>query len=127
MNWPARYIRNILFIFGFVYLVALIGCSKSKSSAEAAKKKVLVLGFDGMDPQILERLVQEGNLPNFQHLMKTGDYKPIRTSIPPQSPVAWSNFITGMNPGGHGLFDFIHRDPETMVPYLSTTKTESAK
>ena len=127
MSGKAKYISTILIIFGFVFLVAIIGCSKSRSSAEAAKKKVLVLGFDGMDPQILERLVQEGKMPNFQHLMKTGDYKPLRTSIPPQSPVAWSNFITGMNPGGHGLFDFIHRDPETMVPYLSTTKTESAK
>ena len=127
MSGKAKYISTILIIFGFVFLVATIGCSKSTSSAEAAKKKVLVLGFDGMDPKILERLVQEGKMPNFQHLMKIGDYKPLRTSIPPQSPVAWSNFITGMNPGGHGLFDFIHRDPETMVPYLSTTKTESAK
>ena len=43
------------------------------------------------------------------------------TSLPPQSPVAWSNFITGKNPGGHGIFDFIHRDPVKFIPYLSTT------
>ena len=49
-----------------------------------------------------------------------------RTSIPPQSPVAWSSFITGLDPGGHGIFDFVHRDPHTMVPYLSTTRTEPA-
>ena len=43
--------------------------------------------------------------------------------MPPQSPVAWSTFITGLDPGRHGIFDFIHRDPKTMVPFLSTTKT----
>ncbi len=46
------------------------------------------------------------------------------TSMPPQSPVAWSTFITGLDPGAHGIFDFIHRDPKTMTPYLSTTRTE---
>ena len=46
------------------------------------------------------------------------------TSIPPQSPVAWSSFITGLDPGRHGIFDFVHRDPKTMQPYLSTTRTE---
>ncbi len=46
--------------------------------------------------------------------------------MPPQSPVAWSNFITGTDAGGHGIFDFVHRDPETMLPYLSTSKTEDA-
>jgi hypothetical protein len=38
--------------------------------------------------------------------------------------VAWSSFITGLDPGGHGIFDFIHRDPAEMTPYLSTTRTE---
>ena len=92
-------------------------------SAKTNKKKVLVLGFDGMDPTILKGLIREGKLPNFEHLMKTGDFKPLATSVPPQSPVAWSTFITGMNPGGHGIFDFIHRDPDTMFPYLSTSQT----
>jgi Uncharacterized conserved protein len=101
------------------------GCGESKSSSEGTEKKVLVLGFDGMDPKILGNLVQEGKLPSFEHLIKTGDFKPLGTSVPPQSPVAWSDFISGMNPGGHGIFDFIHRDPETMIPYLSTSKTES--
>ena len=50
--------------------------------------------------------------------------RPLGTSIPPQSPVAWSTFITGLDPGGHGIFDFVHRDPKTMTPYLSTTRTE---
>ena len=53
-------------------------------------------------------------------------FAPLGTSMPPQSPVAWSYFITGLDPGGHGIFDFVHRDPKTMVPYLSTARTEAA-
>jgi predicted AlkP superfamily phosphohydrolase/phosphomutase len=90
----------------------------------ATTKKVLILGFDGLDPRILERLVKAGRLPHFKALMASGDYRPLATSVPPLSPVAWANFITGMNPGGHGIYDFIHRDPQTMLPYLSTSKAE---
>ena len=65
-----------------------------------------------------------GRLPNFAQLAARGGFAPLGTSIPPQSPVAWSSFITGLDPGGHGIFDFIHRDPKTMAPFLSTTRTE---
>jgi predicted AlkP superfamily phosphohydrolase/phosphomutase len=58
-------------------------------------------------------------------MAEDGAFSPLETSIPPQSPVAWSDFITGLDSGGHGIFDFLHRDPETMLPYLSTTRTES--
>lgn len=121
----AKYISLFFIMFNLVLLTTITGCGESEGSSEAVKKKVLVLGFDGMDPKILRRLVDEGKLPNFGRLIETGDFKPLGTSVPPQSPVAWSNFTTGMNPGGHGVFDFIHRDPETMAPYLSTSKTEA--
>ncbi|MHC4183080.1 MAG: alkaline phosphatase family protein, partial [Planctomycetota bacterium] len=94
-------------IIGLSFFILAFGFSDG--STQVSKKKVIVLGFDGMDPQILKNLIQEGKLLNFGQLIKTGDYKPLATSIPPQSPVAWSTFITGMNPGGHGIFDFIHR------------------
>lgn len=87
-----------------------------------AAPKVLCIGFDGMDPKLLDRYRAEGVMPNFDRLIAEGDYKTLGTAIPPQSPVAWSNFITGMNPGGHGIFDFIHRDPETLMPYLSAAQ-----
>ncbi len=113
--------------FGLVCLLTAGGCNRLQSSGETTKKKVLLLGVDGMDPQILERLIQEGKMPNFQLLKNRGGFKPLRTSTPPQSPVAWSDLITGMNPGGHGIFDFIHRDPNTLLPYFSTSRTEPAK
>jgi len=81
--------------------------------------RVVVLGIDGMDPGLLEKFVAQGDMPNFERLMKEGSFSKLGTSIPPQSPVAWSNFSTGMDPGGHGIFDFIHRDPKTYQPVFS--------
>jgi len=77
-----------------------------------------------MDPQLLKQYMAEGKMPNFSALAKQGSFKQLTTSIPPQSPVAWSNLITGMNAGGHGIFDFIHRDPKTLQPYFSTSRVE---
>ncbi|MBS3818464.1 alkaline phosphatase family protein [bacterium] len=86
-------------------------------------KKAIVLGFDGIDPQLLEHWMNEGKLPSFQKLRRQGGFRPLQTSIPPQSPVAWSNFINGTNPGGHAIFDFIHRNPENYIPIFSASKT----
>jgi len=85
------------------------------------------LGIDGMDPQLLTRFMQEGKMPNFATLAQRGSFKRLTSSIPPQSPVAWSNMITGMNAGGHGLFDFIHRDPKTLALYFSASRVEAPK
>jgi len=87
-----------------------------------SEKKVLVVGIDGMDYLITTRLMDEGKLPAFKRLAETGGFSPLLSSTPPQSPVAWSNFITGADPGGHGVFDFLHRKPENYFPYLSTSQ-----
>jgi predicted AlkP superfamily phosphohydrolase/phosphomutase len=100
-----------------------LACSPSEA---AGGRSVIVLGFDGMDHALTQRFIAEGRLPNFERLAESGAGQALGTSIPPLSPVAWSNFITGMDGGGHGIYDFIHRDPETMIPYLSTSVTEPA-
>jgi predicted AlkP superfamily phosphohydrolase/phosphomutase len=105
-------------------LLALAACARPFAPVQ---KKVMVLGIDGLDPQLLQRFMDEGKLPHFAALAKQGSFVPLGTSNPPQSPVAWSSLITGMDPGGHGIFDFIHRDPAAMTPYLSTSKTEPPK
>lgn len=89
---------------------------------DAGPSGVFVLGIDGMDPVILQRLMDEGRMPHFSRLVTEGSFQPLGTSNPPQSPVAWSNFVTGMNPGGHGVFDFIHRDPHSYQPVSSATR-----
>ena len=90
-------------------------------------KKMIVLGLDGLDPVLTRRWIDEGRLPAFRKLLEQGgDFRPLGTSLPPQTPVAWSNFITGMDPGGHGIFDFFNRDPKTYVPVFSATETSGA-
>jgi len=86
-------------------------------------KKIIILGFDGMDPHLVEVWMKQGYLPAFQKLRTIGSFTPLETSNPPQSPVAWSNFITGMDPGGHGIFDFMHRDPQHYIPIFSAAES----
>ena len=86
--------------------------------------RMIVLGVDGMDPELLKQYMAAGRMPNCQRLAQSGSFQPLQTSNPPQSPVAWSSFISGTNPGGHGIFDFVARDPATMQPYHSTARLE---
>jgi len=94
-------------------VLGLAGCGKT---GRTDAPRVLVLGIDGLDPDRLEGFFAEGKLPNLKSLRDKGGLRRLETSVPPQSPVAWSNFITGMNPGGHGIFDFVHRSLETDTP-----------
>ena len=103
-------------------LLAPAGCSRG--SPPVPGRRVVVLGFDGMDYALTQRLLDAGKLPHLAELARAGGFQPLATSVPPQSPVAWSEFITGLDAGGHGIFDFVHRDPATLFPYLSTTRTE---
>lgn len=82
-------------------------------------ERVIVLGMDGLDPSIMERLMGAGELPGFVRLSEMGCYCRLTTSNPAQSPVAWSTIATGKNPGHHAVFDFIRRDPERHLPELS--------
>ncbi len=96
------------------------GCA-SPSRTSPDRPGLFVLGIDGMDPAILRRLIAEGKAPNFKKLAEQGGFQELGTSNPPQSPVAWSNFVTGLDPGGHGIYDFVHRDPATYMPTSSAT------
>jgi predicted AlkP superfamily phosphohydrolase/phosphomutase len=96
----------------------------ARKTRAAAGNKVIVIGIDGMDPRLSEKLMNAGMLPNFDKLRKLGGYRVLGTSIPPQSPVAWANFINGAGPGSHGIFDFIHRHPEKQcVPFFAMAET----
>lgn len=101
-------------------LLALLSCATTPS-APPGQPGLFVLGVDGMDPEILRRLIAEGRMPNFAKLANDGAFQELGTSTPPQSPVAWSNFVTGLDPGGHGIYDFVHRDPQTYLPISSAT------
>ena len=78
-----------------------------------------------MDPRFVER--HWTDLPNLARLRDRGSFAPLATTTPPQSPVAWSTFITGLDPAEHGIFDFVHRDPSTLEPFSSMDKTEEPR
>jgi predicted AlkP superfamily phosphohydrolase/phosphomutase len=106
-------------------LLALAGATGALAG-DVKGPRVIILGFDGMDPQLLRQYLDEGALPNFTRFLAQGArVTPFGTAIPPQSPVAWSNFTTGRDPGGHGIFDFIHRDPQTMLPRFSASEASA--
>jgi len=106
-----------------ILLGVCAGCSLSRSQTNA--RRVIVLGVDGMDPQFVQE--HWSDLPHLDRLRRQGDFRPLATTTPPQSPVAWASFITGMDPDGHGLYDFVHRDPATYLPYSSITRAEDPK
>ena len=112
---------------GLALLVSMAVASVACDSRAPVGRKVIVLGFDGLDHELTAQMLQSGRLPALAKLAAAGQFAPLGTTVPPQSPVAWSTFITGLDPGGHGIFDFIHRDPKTMTPFLSTTRTEGGR
>src|SRR6266849_3474597 len=72
-------------------------------------------------------MLRRGELPHLAKIRATGGYTRLKTTYPAQTPVAWSSFMTGTNPGGHGIFDFISRDPETYLPDVALTRFERPK
>ncbi|MBU2222112.1 MAG: alkaline phosphatase family protein [Candidatus Omnitrophota bacterium] len=83
------------------------------------KNKVIILGIDAMDAGITEKLMDQGRLPNFAALRDQGAYSRLATPMPTETVVSWASFATGLNPGGHGIFDFIMRNPTDYSLYLS--------
>jgi predicted AlkP superfamily phosphohydrolase/phosphomutase len=84
-------------------------------------RRLVIVGFDGQDPQLTDRFLSEGKLPNLEELSKRGCYHRLATTVPAISPVAWSSFCTGTQPAKHNIFDFLDRDLQTYLPRLSST------
>ena len=81
--------------------------------------KTLILGFDSFDPAVFEELAGRNQLPNFERFVGQGGYSKLEVCSPPQTEVSWTSIATGADPGGHGIFDFVHRDPASYAPYVS--------
>ncbi|MBN1433509.1 alkaline phosphatase family protein [Candidatus Fermentibacterales bacterium] len=104
-------------------LMSRLGCAGA--GRYSGPTRVIAMGVDGMDPGLVERYVAAGLMPNTARLLEGRPPVRLGTSNPPQSPVAWSDFITGADASVHGIFDFIHRDPATMRPFLSTSRVDA--
>src|SRR5262249_8338269 len=89
-------------------------------------ERVVVVGLDGLDPQRVRKLMAAGRLPALKQLARQGSFTELATTLPPISPVAWSSFMTGVNPGKHNIFDFLNRDLRTYLPELSSAPGKGA-
>jgi len=105
-TWPVRYLIRAI--------------KGRRAFARSRIKKFVILGLDGMDFGLTEKYLAEGKLPNLAKLREGGDFKSLATTVPSMSPVAWSSFQTGVNPGKHNIFDFLTRDKSSYLPKLSS-------
>ncbi len=113
LTWPIRWtIRSI---------------RGRRAMSRARIKRCIVLGLDGMDPDLVDGFFARKMLPNLARLAKQGTYRRLGTTAPPISPVAWSSFLTGCNPGKHNVFDFLIHDRRTYVPKLSSVHIGGAR
>jgi predicted AlkP superfamily phosphohydrolase/phosphomutase len=104
---------------------ALVRLLRRRRLGPALARRVIIVGFDGQEPTLTDRLLAERKLPNFARLAAAGAYARLATTFPSVSPVAWSSFATGTHPAKHNIFDFLSRDPRTYLPVLSSTEIRS--
>ncbi len=111
-----------------ILAAALAGLAILDTPSRAAPtQRIYILGFDGMDPDMVDRLIAQGKLPNLALMKRQGAMRRLGTTNPAQSPVAWSSFSTGMNPGKTRIYDFLRRNPDTYFPDFSTVSVERGK
>ncbi len=121
-------IHRMTRVLAVAVTAAVLGTAcRPASPPETVRPKLLILGFDGMDPQLLTRWMKAGQLPNLSKLASTGTVKPLATTHSPESPTAWASFATGVNPGKHNIYDFLVRDTNTYLPDLGMVRREPAR
>ena len=113
MTWPIRQLFRWL--------------RRRKAYVKAQVKRVVIVGFDGMDPELASRFMDEGRMPHFAGMRDKGTFRSLRTTFPAISPVAWSTFQTGVNPGKHNIYDFLARDTNNYLPFLSSAQIKEPK
>jgi predicted AlkP superfamily phosphohydrolase/phosphomutase len=114
-----------LLLWPFRTAVAVL--RRGRGYRRARVQRLIFLGLDGLDPQLTERFMAEGKLPNLARLRERGSYHRLRTTFPSLSPVAWSTFATGVHPAKHNIFDFLNRSLKSYVPELSSAKVRQTR
>ena len=110
LTWPVRWLFRLI--------------RRSSVVSKSRVSRVVVVGLDGQDPHLTESFIREGILPNFARLRDQGSYRRLQTTLPAESPVAWSSFQTGCNPGRHGVFDFLVPNRKTYLPELCSARID---
>lgn len=118
----AAFVAGAFAFLIFPFRMALRALRGTQGYRKARIRKLIFLGLDGLEPDLVERFLDEGKLPNLDSLRRQGRYSRLRTTFPPLSPVAWATFATGSNPGKHNLFDFLNRNLRSYLPELSSSR-----
>ena len=107
-----------------VSLGSALACGPRRAP-EKFTQKLVILGFDGMDPRLVQKWMDEGRLPNMKKLAAAGSgVRPLGTTHSPESPTAWASFATGVNAGKHNIYDFLIRDTSNYMPDLGMVHFE---
>lgn len=106
LTWPFRWVIKRIF--------------RPKRAAPSRARRVVIVGLDGQDPELTEKWMNAGLLPNFSRLRAQGTFARLGTTLPAESPVAWSSFQTGCNPGKHRIYDFLVPNRKSLMPELSS-------
>lgn len=109
-------------LLGTLAVLCALSALPTATQAQSGDPRVIILGFDGVDPDVTRDLMDQGRLPNLQRLEETGSFSGLGTSNPAESPVSWASFTTGQGPGYHGIFDFLRRVPGTYFPEIALAK-----
>jgi predicted AlkP superfamily phosphohydrolase/phosphomutase len=122
-------VAALLAIAAVIAVVALTQTSlfRTRRPASQYSQRLVVLGFDGMDPALVRKWMREGKLPHLKRLAEQGGLYPLATTHSPESPTAWASFATGVNPGKHNIYDFLVRDTNTYLPDLGMVRREPAR
>lgn len=112
LTWPIRWAIKVIL--------------QLKMRRKRRVKRVIIVGLDGQDPELTQKYMDEGLLPNLERLAKEGVFTKLGTTLPAESPVAWSSFQTGCNPGKHRIFDFLVPNRKSMLPELSSANVRTS-
>ncbi len=88
-------------------------CSKSDDSSAGPAKRVLIIGLDGATFDVLDPLMEAGRMPRLAEAVASGAAGRLRSTTPALTPAAWTTFLTGRQPGSHGIIDFEQYDAQT--------------
>ncbi len=90
-------------------------------------RKIFGIGLDGATFDLIDPWIEQGELPVLASLLKRGVRGKLESTVPPMSPQAWTSFMTGKNPGKHGIYDFIQCKPNSYDLFFCNAATRKAK
>jgi len=108
--------------------VETVRTKKNKSAKRKTKERVLIIGLDGARLDIIKKWIDEGALPHLKKIIEHGISGNLRTVFPPHSMLAWTSFMTGTNPGKHGIYNIQLQTPgtyELRVPNATMVKSKT--